>query len=406
MSDKALKLLRHYYIDSRLIAAFSTIVFVLFSSVSARTEQASTLNELIAMFDSSSCKECHEKIYGQWEKSHHARPLMGLDDEIFMAKYLKSGVLAIKPGERATKKNFPCFKCHLPQFNYATDDAAAEIADAILKDDKPKVRHLTISCLICHNEKAVVHGRPAKKVVYGYRDPPEDSAHVVKKSPLLKNSLMCGQCHGLGPNLEFETPVQCATLYGSYLHAYIPSGGTQTCQECHMKDGNHDMPPNFNERTELSERLRQSLPMEVQTLAYIFEPKEGDSRPMAVVKTKITSKAGHRIPDGCPSETKVVLDVTAKAPDGQRIFEGSRIYMPQATDSRSNQMVLGPDKKLGLIRDTSIQPFAPKEETIEIPFPKGVTEAVIEVQLTYQPRPGNIYPIHNMARNVSLDRTK
>ena len=80
--------------------------------------------------------------------------------------------------------------------------------------------------------------------------------------------------------------------------------------------------------------------------------------------------------------------------------------MPQATDSRSNQMVLGPDKKLGLIRDTSIQPFAPKEETIEILFPKGVTEAVIEVQLTYQPRPGNIYPIHNMARNVSLDRTK
>jgi len=80
--------------------------------------------------------------------------------------------------------------------------------------------------------------------------------------------------------------------------------------------------------------------------------------------------------------------------------------MPQATDSRSNQMMLGPDKKLGLIRDTSIQPFAPKEETMEIPLPPGVTKAVIEVQLTYQPRPGNIYPIHKVVRNVSLEETR
>ena len=98
--------------------------------------------------------------------------------------------------------------------------------------------------------------------------------------------------------------------------------------------------------------------------------------------------------------------MTASAPDGKRIFESSRIYMPQATDSRSNQMMLGPDKKLGLIRDTSIQPFAPKEETMEIPLPPGVTKAVIEVQLTYQPRPGNIYPIHKVVRNVSLEETR
>lgn len=78
--------------------------------------------------------------------------------------------------------------------------------------------------------------------------------------------------------------------------------------------------------------------------------------------------------------------------------------MPQATDSRSSQMVLGPDKKLGLIRDTSIQPFAPKEETIEIPLPEGVTDVDLEINLTYQPRPGDIYPIHNIKKRVSLDQ--
>ena len=260
--------------------------------------QVNSLAELVKMFDSSSCKECHEKIYEQWEKSHHARPLMGLNDQIFITGYLKKGPLAVKPGEKATKKNFPCFKCHFPQIKYATDVVAAEIADAVLKGDKTIVRKLNIGCLVCHNEKAVVHGRPEKNVIYGNKDIIDHPNAPVKKSPLLKNSLLCGQCHGLGPNLEFDHPVQCATLYGSYLHAYIPSGGTETCQQCHMKDGDHYMPPNFNNRAELSERLREALPMQVRTLAYSFQPKEGDVRPMVVVNTKITSKAGHRIPDG------------------------------------------------------------------------------------------------------------
>jgi len=279
------------------------IVFALFLDNSAVAKdkseaQVNSLAELVKMFDSSSCKECHEKIYEQWEKSHHARPLMGLNDQIFITGYLKKGPLAVKPGEKATKKNFPCFKCHFPQIKYATDAVAAEIADAVLKGDKTIVRRLNIGCLVCHNEKAVVHGRPEKNVIYGNKDIVDHPNTPVKKSPLLKNSLLCGQCHGLGPNLEFDHPVQCATLYGSYLHAYIPSGGTETCQQCHMKDGDHYMPPNFNNRAELSERLREALPMQVRTLAYSFQPKEGDVRPMVVVNTKITSKAGHRIPDG------------------------------------------------------------------------------------------------------------
>jgi hypothetical protein len=282
--------------DAFLVVA---VLVLLASFVHAEvTTQASTLTELIAMFDSSSCKECHEKIYEQWEKSHHARPLMGMDDWIFMASYLKRGPLAIKQGTKATKANFPCFKCHLPQIKHATDEVAAQIAEAILKDDKSTIRKLNISCLVCHNEKAVVHGRPERNVVYGNKDLPDHPGHVVKNSPLLKDSLMCGQCHGLGPNLEFETPVQCATLYGSYLHAYIPSGGTQTCQQCHMKNGDHYMPPDFNKKDELSARLQESLPMEVQTLSYAFQPVEDKMFPMVVVKTKITSKAGHRIPDG------------------------------------------------------------------------------------------------------------
>jgi hypothetical protein len=102
----------------------------------------------------------------------------------------------------------------------------------------------------------------------------------------------------------------------------------------------------------------------------------------------------------------VVLDVTAKDPNGKTIFQTSRIYASQATDSRSTETVLGPENKLGLIRDTSIQPFAPKEETIEVPLPSGMREAVVEVNLSYRPRPGNIYPIHEVVKKVSLDQAR
>jgi hypothetical protein len=99
----------------------------------------------------------------------------------------------------------------------------------------------------------------------------------------------------------------------------------------------------------------------------------------------------------------VVLEVTATAPNGQKLFEGSKFYMPQAGDGRSPIMALGPDKKLGLLRDTSLQPFRPKEETFEIPVPKGINEITVAVRLTYQPRPGNVYSLHTLSRKVRID---
>jgi hypothetical protein len=78
-------------------------------------------------------------------------------------------------------------------------------------------------------------------------------------------------------------------------------------------------------------------------------------------------------------------------------------YMPQANDSQDCVMMLSPNKKLGLIRDTSIQPFAPKEETFEIPVPKGMEVVLVDINLSYQPRPGNIYPIHSIKKKVTMN---
>lgn len=142
----------------------------------------------------------------QGMKSHHARSITG----IFMERYLKKGLLSVKRPVDATKKNFPCFKCHLPQVEKATDTVAAEIAAVILNKDRTTMQKLNISCMVCHQDKGIVHGLPESNVMYGpkaKKEYPEEEHMRVKKSPIMKRAVMCGQCHGLGPNLEFEHPI-------------------------------------------------------------------------------------------------------------------------------------------------------------------------------------------------------
>ena len=133
------------------------------------------------MYDSSNCKSCHAEIYAQWEKSHHARPLMGVKGGLMLTP------LALKKGEKGstafseddpkkmTIKNFPCFKCHLPQaITSAEDSVAVELTEALLAKDSAKIAKLQIGCIVCHNEKAIIHkrelGAPEKGVLYSTKD--------------------------------------------------------------------------------------------------------------------------------------------------------------------------------------------------------------------------------------------
>jgi nitrate/TMAO reductase-like tetraheme cytochrome c subunit len=262
-----------------------------------RPPQAKTLAEFIRRYDSSSCKKCHEKIYGQWEKSHHATPLIGYKGDLFIAKHVP-----VADPERVTRQTYPCFKCHLPHIKNASRAVIVEIARAFKMKDKKTLARLGITCIVCHHDLAVVHTRPAPGVIYGNQNLAEHDHPVFKrvvKSPILKDPVQCGQCHGQGPNLEFTPPIQCGTLYGSYLHAYVPSGGTRTCQDCHMPRGDHSWPPNFTRPASVSARLRKSVGLEVRVLAYrsqVLTP--GRPYPQVVIEAKITSRAGHRLPDG------------------------------------------------------------------------------------------------------------
>lgn len=289
--------------------------FVLIPVVVLGAEKAKSIDELAKMYDVSSCQMCHAKIFSEWEKSYHAKSLVGstrtmatLSSSIqngLLQEYTKLGLKGVK--DIKVEHMMICAKCHLPQLKDATDAVAQEIAQAAIdgasgdEDARKKLEKIGINCLVCHNQKAIIHkwtdGEIDPKAVYGKKEGAHGDSkyNALKKSNIIQESIFCGQCHGLGPNFEMAEPVQCATLYGSYLHSYVPSGGSETCQDCHMKkDGQGHFMPGYRD----AKIARGAVNVELDAKGYKFLPKVGDSVPTAVMTVKLTSQAGHRIPDG------------------------------------------------------------------------------------------------------------
>ncbi|OQX18586.1 MAG: hypothetical protein BWK76_07025 [Desulfobulbaceae bacterium A2] len=297
------------------LAAVFLALPVVAVAAGAAGKKANSIDELAQMYDVSSCKECHEKEFGEWQQSYHAASLVGSPRTMatiastikdgLLKEYTKSGAKEIK--DLKVEHLMICAKCHLPQLRDATDAVAQEIAQAAIagadgdENAKKKLSKLGINCLVCHNQKALIHkwtdGEVEPDVIYGSKEGAHDDKRFpkLKVSQSLKESIMCGQCHGLGPNFELAEPTQCATLYGSYLHAYVPAGGDATCQECHIKqDGlGHTMQAYRNPKV-----AAKAVAVEVEARGYKFLPKAGDSVATALVTVKMSNKAGHRIPDG------------------------------------------------------------------------------------------------------------
>ncbi len=289
----------------------------------AEMPKAKTIKELAARYDSSGCMECHEDNHDEWSDSLHSRSILGTPrtaPTILTAieKGLKlfpySGVKEDK--DITVKSLMMCAKCHLPQLNEATDDVAREIVSTIrawqkagkegnddLYDElEETIASLNIGCMVCHNKLALIHkwadGFAQPDTVYGANDGDHDDENFPKMAvaPALGESIFCGQCHGLGPNYELEHPSQCATIYGSYLFAYVAHGGFETCQDCHMEKSGlgHDMQA-YNS----DEMIEMALDVKVEGRSLFWRKNKAEGIiPMGVINVEMTNKTGHAIPDG------------------------------------------------------------------------------------------------------------
>ncbi|MBF0606785.1 MAG: multiheme c-type cytochrome ExtKL [Candidatus Magnetobacterium sp. LHC-1] len=391
-------------------------------------KEVKTVKELIAMYDSTRCKQCHEQIYKDWEKSLHSKPLIGPFSKTLgtLIDYMKQRDGELKKSHEITKsiKDYmmPCFICHIPQLEDASEAAAQEIADAVVKQDFDIIEKLQINCIICHNRNAFVRtfrdGAPAKDTIYGNKEIGGAHADSVftksKRAEMMEDSSFCGRCHQ-GPNLLHSAePMWCVSNYDSWLQNYIPNGGDKGCQDCHMRAPNtgHRFPPNYDDREFQMKRLKEHIKFDVTAMAYTFKVKlpEVLSIPQVVIKTKITHDIGHRFPDGCPSPTHFSLKVKVKSKDGKEIFSETKYYMPQKKlGYQDNTMVFASLRKLSLMRDTSLQPFKANEETFEVKLPPGVEDAVVEASLTLVVEPGvkdSVYELGTFTKEVSLKGQK
>ena len=101
----------------------------------------------------------------------------------------------------------------------------------------------------------------------------------------------------------------------------------------------------------------------------------------------------------------MVLEVTAKTPDGKEIGVQTRHYHPQATNGKSSKMLYGAQIKVANIRDTSIQPYQTKAESFEFVLPEGVRSADITVDLSYYlGSPDQRYKLHKITRKVTIEQ--
>ncbi len=307
-------------------AAAALVSFNAYGAGGPKTEprpKAKTIKELVERYDSSKCAECHEDVHDQWAGSLHAKSILGtprtaptiltaIDKGLKLFPY--SGV---KEDSDITVESLRmCMKCHLPQLDEATDDVAREIVATIRNwqqayrdsdHDKAEkleatIASLNISCKVCHNKVAIIHkyadGYPQPDTVYGSKEGDHEDAVYTKmaEAPALGESIFCGQCHGQGPNFELDHPSQCATLYGSYLFAYTAHGGSESCQDCHMRKS--ELGHNIQAyRDETMIKMAVDVKVEERSLFW-RKNKEDGVLPIGVVDVEIHNKAGHGIPDG------------------------------------------------------------------------------------------------------------
>ncbi len=169
--------------------------------------------------DNHSCKECHEAIYDEYQRSAHARSYF--TDELHR-----------KIAQKADPKRYDCAPCHMP--------AAANLAELVAGTAKPDPRNVRqrdgVSCFFCHTIAYVKkahdfnHNLPARQAK-GYKpslfgslvNPDENDKHSSLNSPIYKD-MACKGCHSHKVNEHNVT----------IFRAMHESDNSRGCIRCHM----------------------------------------------------------------------------------------------------------------------------------------------------------------------------
>jgi hypothetical protein len=272
---------------------------------SALAEEANTIDELVGMYNNQKCKECHVQQYNEWKESFHA--ISVVDSITGMRNFFAIGVPEEWERKLTKTEVLKCLDCHAPVVNYASEELAVKIANMVIEtkdtmDDKRRTElkkelsKLNVGCLSCHNIKATtismgLLGKPERGVIYTKKQV-ISPAHKTLPVNTLDKSLFCAQCHGRYVAADGDQ-IMCNTLNGSYYDSYVGQGGSETCQDCHMKkaDRGHRFPGGHD-----LDIVKEGIGFNAEIAG--VKHTVGKWIPRAIINVALENKAGHRIPDG------------------------------------------------------------------------------------------------------------
>ena len=194
---------------------FCILLLGVFSSVEAK------------YLDNYSCKECHEKIYEEFQSSMHSKGYF-------------NDTLHRKIADKISLKKYDCATCHMPMANNLK-----EIVTGKARPDKNNKTHTdAISCYFCHTIAYVkkshrfnlnIKAKQAanyKPTLYGrLENPDHNDKHSSVKNPIYAKKV-CTGCHSHKLNENNVT----------IFHAMEEGENSENCIKCHMPelDGGSD----------------------------------------------------------------------------------------------------------------------------------------------------------------------
>ena len=175
----------------------------------------------VEYLDNHSCKECHEKIYEEYQGSMHSKGYF--NDELHR-----------RIADKVSDKEYSCATCHMPMADNMTD----LLSGAARPNKSNKTHSDAVSCYFCHTIAYVkkahrfninTKSRQAegyKPTFYGRLDNPDESdKHSSVKNPIYAKNA-CKGCHSHKLNENNVT----------IFHAMEEKQNSVSCIECHMPE--------------------------------------------------------------------------------------------------------------------------------------------------------------------------
>jgi ribosomal protein S14/ribosomal protein L40E len=337
-------------------------------------ERTSTQREYVSAV---LCRECHQNIYAQWEKSMHAH---ATNDPIFEASYAQAYV---KTGGAAKKI---CLRCHAPTTMHTGD-----------YEQKLDITHEGVTCDFCHSvidvnlsnlqdpfiSNPVTTGPIADRGV-------DCPFHLRKRPDPTTTSEFCAGCH----EYTGADGVSLMETYTEWKESPYAKQRIQ-CHDCHTPHSEGMV--REQSRVKFREAMARGyapsgvLSFEEGTRAIdtriLNVEREGGSVSVVVQLTNVGS--GHKVPTGIPARSLVLICEIRTLPDGKTMTR-QKMYKKKVVDQQTGKEFVEDSDlmiKPGRIdEDNRLGPFETRTEKFKFMVDPGKDISIkAYLNVVYQP---------------------